>query len=63
MSSVIEDLLFISFQQKNEIKKRKYPDGVQIFTFFSSIDLLDVKEPKRNLVDGKLIRECISNVI
>ena len=34
VSSFIEDLLFISLQQKNEIKKGKYPDGVQIVTFF-----------------------------
>ena len=25
--------LFISFQQENEMKKGKYPDGVKIFTF------------------------------
>ena len=47
------NFLFISFQQKNEIKKGKYPDGVQIFTFFSSIDLFDVKDFKRNLTDGE----------
>ena len=35
VSSLIEDFLFISFQQKNEIKKGKYPNGVQIFTFFT----------------------------
>ena len=40
--SFIEDFLLISFQQKNEIKKGKYPDSVQIFTFFSSIDLFDI---------------------
>ena len=33
VSSFIEDFLLISFQQKNEIKKGKYPDRVQIFTF------------------------------
>ena len=29
----LEDLLFISFQEKSEMKKGKYTDGVQIFTF------------------------------
>ena len=57
MSSFIEDLLFISFQQKNEIKKGKYHDEVQIFTFFSSIDLFNVKNFKRNLTDGNLIKK------
>ena len=55
VSYFIEDFLFIPFQQKNEIKKGKYPDGVEIFTFFSSIDLFDVKDFKRNLTDGNLI--------
>ena len=59
VSSFIEDLLFISFQQKNEIKKGKYHDEVQIFTFFSSIDLFDVKNFKRNLTDGNLIRKRV----
>ena len=58
-SSFIEDFLLISLQQKNEIKKGKYPDRVQIFTFFSSIDLFDVKDFKRNLTDGNLIRKSI----
>ena len=31
-ASFIYDLLFISFQQKKEIKKEKYPNGVQKFT-------------------------------
>ena len=34
VSSFIEDYLLIWFQQKNEIKKEKYLDRVQIFTFF-----------------------------
>ena len=59
MSSFIEYLLFISFQQKNEIKQGKYYDEVQIFTFFSSIDLFDVKDFKRNLTDGNLIRKRV----
>ena len=58
-SSFIEDFLLISLQQKNEIKKGKYPDRVQIFTFFSSIDLFDVKDFKRNLTDGNLIRKRV----
>ena len=57
MSYFIEDFLLISFQQK--ITKGKYPDRVQIFTFFSSIDLFDVKDLKINLTDGNLIRKRI----
>ena len=63
VSSFIEDFLFISFQQKNEIKKgwssNIYSDGVQIFTFFSNIDLSDVKDFKSNLTDGDMIRKRI----
>ena len=63
VSSFIEDFLLISLQQKNGKKKRKrkgkYPDRVQIFTFFSSINLFDVKDFKRNLTDGNLIRKRI----
>ena len=59
MSYFIEDFLLISFHQKNEITKGKYPDRVQIFTFFSSIDLFDVKDLKINLTDGNLIRKRI----
>ena len=59
MASFVEDSLFILFQQENEIKKGKYPDGVQIFTFFSSIDLFDIKDFKRNLTDGNLIRKRV----
>ena len=44
VSTFIEDFLLIAFQQKNEIKKGEYPDRVQIFTFFSSKDLFDVKD-------------------
>ena len=40
-------------------EKGKYPDSVQIFTFFSSIDLFDVKDFERNLTDGNLIRKRI----
>ena len=36
---------------QNEVEKGKYPDGVQIFTFWLSIDLFDVKDLKRNLAD------------
>ena len=35
------------------MKKGKYPDGVQ------GIDLFDVKNFKRNLTDGSLIRKCM----
>ena len=33
--------------------------GVKIFTFFSSIDLFDVKDFKRNLTDDNLMRKRI----
>ena len=59
MSFFVEDSFFILFQQENEIKQGKYPDGVQIFTFFTSIDLFDVKDFKRNLTDGNLIRKRV----
>ena len=59
MSSFVEDSLFTLFQQENEIKKGKYPIGVQIFTFFPSIDLFDVKDFKRNLTDSNLIRKRV----
>ena len=62
VSSFIEDFLLISLQPKNEKKKKrkgKYPDRVQIFTFFSSINLFEVKDFKRNLTDGNLIRKHI----
>ena len=32
--SFIGNILFTSFQQKNEIKRGKYPNEIQIFTFF-----------------------------
>ena len=38
------------------MKRGKYPDRVQTFTFFSSIDVQDFK---RNLIDGNLIRKSI----
>ena len=41
------------------MKKGKYPDGAQIFTFCSSIDLFDVKDFKRNLTDGNLTRKFV----
>ena len=37
----------------------KCPDEVQIFTVFSSIDLLDVQDFKRNLTGGNLIRKRV----
>ena len=37
----------------------KCPDEVQIFTIFSSIDFLDVKDFKRNLTGGNLIRKRV----
>ena len=49
---VIEDFAFASFRQKNEIKKGKYPDGVQIFTFTLRIDLFDVKDFQKKFLKG-----------
>ena len=51
------NFLFISFQQKNEIKKGKYPDGV---TCCSIVDLPDVKDFKRNMADCNLIRKHVA---
>ena len=55
VSTFIADFLLIAFQQKNEIKKGKYPDRVQIFTFFSSKDLFDVKDFVRKKFDRFVI--------
>ena len=48
-SSVIGDFLFISFQQKNEIKKGNTLMEFKYLLFCSSIDLFDIKDFKRNL--------------
>ena len=40
-------------------KKGKYPDRVQIFTFFLSIVLFDVKDFKTILTDGNLFRKQV----
>ena len=46
VSSLIDDFFFTSFQEKNEIKERKYPTGIQIFTFLlkQKNDPSDVKD-------------------
>ena len=44
ISSVIEDFLFISFQQKNEIKKGNTLMQFKYLLFCSRIDLFDVKD-------------------
>ena len=59
ISSVIEDFLFISFQQKNEIKKGNTLMEFKYLLFCWSIDLFHVKDFKRNLTDGNLIRKCV----
>ena len=56
VSSFIENFLFISFQQKNEIKREIPSSNIYIF---ARIDLFDVKDFKRNLTDGNLIRKCL----
>ena len=58
VSSFIEDL-FISFQQKNEIKQGNTLIEFNYLLFSSSIDLFHVKDFKRNLADGNFIRKCI----
>ena len=49
VSSFIEDFFFISFQQKNEIKKGNTLMEFKYLLFCSSIDLFDIKDFKRNL--------------
>ena len=44
LSFFIEDFVFVSFQKEKWSKKGKHPDGFQIFTFRSRIDLFDVKD-------------------
>ena len=51
-SSFIEDFLFISFQQQNEIKKGNTQMAFKYLLSCSRIDLLDVKDFKRNSTDG-----------
>ena len=51
--SSLEDFLLISFQQKNEIKKGKYPDEVQIFTL-----LLKYRFVWRQIFQKKFDRKC-----
>ena len=58
-SSFIEDFLFISFQQQNEIQKGSTLMEFKYLLFCSSMDLFDVKDFKRNLKDGNLIRKCV----
>ena len=50
MSSFIDDFLFALFQQNNEIKKGRYPDGIQV-QHEGYIDF------KRNLTGDNLIRK------
>ena len=54
-------LLFILFQQKNEIKKGNTLMEMEFkhLLFCWSIDLFRVKDFKRNLTDGNLIRKCV----
>ena len=58
VSSFIEDFLFISFQQKNEIKKGNILMEFKYLLFCSSIDLLDVKISKE-ISNVNLIRKCV----
>ena len=58
VSSFIEDFFFISFQQKNEIKKGNILMEFKYLLFCSSIDLLDVKISKE-ISNVNLIRKCV----
>ena len=58
VSSFIEDFFFISFQQKNEIKKGNILMEFKYLLFYSSIDLLDVKISKE-ISNVNLIRKCV----
>ena len=57
--SSLEDFLFISFEQKNEMKKGKYMMDFKYILFCSSIDLFDAEDFKKNSTDGNLIRKCV----
>ena len=54
----LEDVFFILFQQRNEIKKENALMELNLH-FCSSIDLFDVKDFKGNLTDGNLIGKCV----
>ena len=60
-SFFIGDFLFILFQQKNEIKKGNTLMEMEFkhLLFCWSIDFFRVKDFKRNLTDGNLIRKCV----
>ena len=64
VSSFIEDFFhsfssfFISFQQKNEIKKGNTLMEFKYLLFYSSIDLFDVKISKE-ISNCDLIRKCV----
>ena len=64
VSCLIDDFLFISFSQKNEIKKGKYPTRIHIFTFLRADEwFISCKgwiDFKRNLTDGNLIWKCVA---
>ena len=45
VGSFVYDILFTSFQQKNEIKLGNYPNEIQTFTFW--------QEQAKYLFDGK----------
>ena len=52
VSSFIEDFLFISFQEKNEIKKGSTLMELRYLLSCSRTDLFVVKDFKRNSTDG-----------
>ena len=68
----IDDFLFTSFQQKNEIKKGKYLNEIQIFTFLCKQmnDLFDTKDDDwhmliwlENVFKGNLILDMVGEIL
>ena len=57
--SCLEDFLIILFQQKNEMKKGKYPDGVQICTFFARVLICWINQRFQRKFDRNLIKKCV----
>ena len=58
VSSFIQDFLFY-FKRKKFLKKGNTLMEFKDLLFCSSIDLFPVKDFKRNLTDGNLIRKCV----
>ena len=59
--SSLEDFLFIPFQQKNEMKKGKYHDGAQVFTFLLGYWFVWRQRFQKKFDRCNLIRICCCN--